>query len=326
MVTIGIGVMPADLASVMVCSLPLLRAALRQLSYFLVSEQHLLQEAAVVALARVLHFIAIDRDHLSGDTISEMFNDLFKRMPQILDCFSNWMIQDSSINCRHRHSIHSAMRKVAGYGKRADRTLAGGVAGKPGSRRAIGNLFLGFCVMNWLQLAAFLYRLLPRVSERFQFLGQAIKECQAQESLRVCKNILTDLFAKVAVSPVDDAISIDLLPLFMDDVEVPDARCSAILSLLANSLKLEFWDQPGVLQELFQKAIFHVNAMPQSEFDFNIAFYSENCCCNCSSPVLQIESARYSPRVIHGCQEATLGVTIRKWHTRPALARKFEPR
>jgi hypothetical protein len=46
-----------------------------------------------------------------------------------------------------------------------------------------------------------------------------------------------------------------------------------MISLLANSLRLEFWDEPAALHELFQNVIFRVEAMLQSEFDFNFAFY-----------------------------------------------------
>jgi hypothetical protein len=277
-VAIGIGVVLADLAPLLVCSLPLLRAALRQLFDFLVSEQRLLQEATLIALIKVLRFVATDQKRLGRDAVSEIFNDLFERMPQMLDRLSDRIVREFFVKLQGRAFNQFTVRSerlLVIASERIDHLLAE-LPTNLAIAEQLGTYFLAFassCIMNWRQAAALLQGLLPRYFECFQFLSQAIRECQDQEALRECKDILTDLFANAAASPVDDLISTDLLPLFMNDFEASDARCPAMFSLLANSLKLEFWDQPDVLQELFQKVIFPVETMLQSEFDFNIAFY-----------------------------------------------------
>jgi hypothetical protein len=89
------------------------------------------------------------------------------------------------------------------------------------------------------------------------------------------KHVLTDLFANAIASPIEGLLPPELFPMLLADFATGDAttRSHATLSLFCYSLKLDVWDQPEMLQQLFDNLVLPTEEMLLDAFDSNYCFY-----------------------------------------------------
>jgi hypothetical protein len=279
-VAIGIGVFIADISHILVCSSALLQAVFRQLLDFLVSDSYVLQEATLLALFRTLRFIAVDRDHLDKDLIAHLFDDLFERVPQVLETFSDTMIRDFFMKMQapvfNQFTIRSE-RLLTLASERIDLLLSD--LQTSASYDQLATYFLAFSsswTMNWRQSAAFLASVFPRYIEFYKFISRTLPDAgDLFDAMKDVKNILTDLFAKAVASPVEGLLPTELFAILLADFAGGDAttRSHATLSLFSNSLSLDVWDQPEMLQQLFDNLVLPTEEMLSYAFDANYCFY-----------------------------------------------------
>jgi hypothetical protein len=285
-VAIGIGAFFADISSVLVGSFPLLRVVVHQLLDFLVAGDTLLQEATLLSLVRILRYAATHREVLTQEALGQLFDDIFERVPRMLESFSDLTVREffTKMQIPSFNTFTLRTEKLLTLaGNRIDELAAQLPSDVPALFDQLGNYFVVLAAsnsLNWRQTTSFFDVSLPRYFELYRFLVGLLQECTPDtdlfNSLRDAKHLLAGLFSKAIRTPLDQHFTQEFFTFFMDDFanSDPEIRSPTSLTLFTAGLRIEaIWSQQAMIGALFEKVISPTEAMIRSEFDQYSEFY-----------------------------------------------------
>jgi hypothetical protein len=284
-IAIGIGVFFADISPMLVSCVPLLRVVVDQLLDFMVMGNSLLQEATVFSLSRILRSTVVNRERAGTVAVSQLFNDLFDRIPQILQSLSQYAIR-SFFSLLQQYQFTGftprSDRLITLVSDRLEELMSSTDFKSPAVFEELGTYFLVLATSSALysrQATPFFQAVLPRYFDLSKYILNVLQQCSVDsplfESIRKAKQDLLFFFGKAVRIPFGDLFTTDFFLFFIDDFfeSEPTFRSPASLTLFCSAIQNDsIWNQRPMLEQLFVKVIAPVESMLQSSFEEFAAF------------------------------------------------------